>query len=61
MVMSGLPQYLNDLIPKPSLHYAARFSHFPNFKVKTDLFGNLLFPYNENEWNNLANIIKSFE
>ena len=30
---SGLPQYLNDLIPKPSLRYTAHFSSLPNFKV----------------------------
>ena len=37
---SGLPQYLNDLIPKPSLSYTTRFSPLPNFKVRTKLFRN---------------------
>ena len=32
---SGLPQYLNDLIRKPSLHYITRFSALPNVKVRT--------------------------
>ena len=56
---SGLPQYLNDLIPKPSLRYTTRFSPLPNFKVRTELFRNSFFPYTVNEWNNLDNIIKS--
>ena len=37
---SGLPQYLNDLIPKPSLHYTKPFSPLPNFKVRTECFRN---------------------
>ena len=56
---SGLPHYLNDLIPKPSLRYTTRFSPLPNFKVRTELFRNSFFPYTVNEWNNLDNIIKS--
>ena len=56
---SGLPQHLNDLIPKLSLHYRTCFSPLPNFKVRTDLFRNSFFPYTVNEWNNLDNIIKS--
>ena len=31
----GLTQYLNDFIFKPSLHYSAYFSLFPNFKDST--------------------------
>ena len=58
---SSLPQYLNDLISKPSLRYTIRFSALPNFKVKTDFFMNSFFPYTANEWNNLHNIIKSSE
>ena len=58
---SDLPQYLNDLISKPSLRYTIRFSPLPNFKVKTDIFRNSFFPYTANEWNNLHNIIKSSE
>ena len=58
---SGLPQYLNDRIPKPSLHYTTRFSPLPNFKVRTELFRNSFFPYTVNKWNNLDNIIKSSE
>ena len=58
---SGLPQYLNDLIPKPSLRHSTRFSPLPNFKVRTELIRNSFFPYTVNEWNNLGNIIKSFE
>ena len=54
---SGLPQYLNDLIPKSSLRYSTCFSPLPNFKVRTKPF----FPYTVNEWNNLDNIIKSSE
>ena len=56
---SGLPQYLNDLIPKPSLRYTTRSSPLPNFKVRTKLFRNLLFLYTVTESNNLDNIIKS--
>ena len=59
--MSGLSQYLNDLIPKPSLRYSTRFSPLPNIKVRTELFRNSFFPYTVNEWNNLDNIIKSSE
>ena len=59
--LSGLPQYLNDLIPKSSICYTTRFSPLPNFKVRTKLFRNLFFPYTVNEWNNLDNIIKSSE
>ena len=40
---SGLPQYLNDLIPKPPLRYSTRFSPLPNFKVRTELFRNSFF------------------
>ena len=58
---SGLPQYLNDLIPKPSLHYTKPFSPLPNFKVRTECFRNQFFAYTVNEWNNLNNIIKSSE
>ena len=58
---SGLSQYSNDFIPKLSLLYTARFSLFPNFKVRTERFGNSFFPYTMNEWNNLDNIIKSSE
>ena len=58
---SDLPQYLNDLIPKQSLHYSTRFSPLPNFKVRTELLRNSFFPYTVNEWNNLDNIIKSSE
>ena len=58
---SGLPHYLNDLIPKPSLRYTTRFSPLPNFKVRTELFRNSFFPYTTNERNNLENIIKSSE
>ena len=58
---SGLPQYLNDLIPKPSLRYSTRFLPLPNFKVRTELFRNSFFPHTVNEWNNLDNIIKSSE
>ena len=57
----GLPQYLNDLIPKPSLRYSTRFSPLPNFKVRTELFRSSFFPYTVNGWNNLDNIIKSSE
>ena len=46
---SGLPQYLNDLIPKPSPRYSTRFSPLPNFKVRTELFRNSFFPYTVNE------------
>ena len=46
---SGLPQYLNDLIPKPSLRYTTRFSPLPNFKDRTELFTNSFFPYTVNE------------
>ena len=59
--LSGLPQYLNDLIPKSSICYTTRFSPLPNFKVRTKLFRNLFFPYTVNEWNNLDNIVKSSE
>ena len=58
---NGLPQYLNDLIPKPSLRYTTRFPPLPNFQVRTELFRNLFFPCTVNEWNNLDNIIKSSE
>ena len=58
---SGLPQYLKDLIPKPSLRYSTHFSPLPNFKIRTELFKNSFFPYTVNEWNNLDNIIKSSE
>ena len=58
---SGLPQYLNDLIPKPLLRYTTRFSSLPVFKVRAKLFSNSFFPYIVNEWNNLDNIIKSSE
>ena len=54
---SGLPQYLNDLIPKPSLRYATRFAPLVNFKVRTGFFPSF-FPSTVNEWNNLDNIIK---
>ena len=47
--LSGLPQYLNDLIPKSSLPYTTRFSLLPNFKVRTELFRNSFFPYTVNE------------
>ena len=40
---SGLPKYLNDLIPKPSLRYTTRFPLFPNSKVRTELFRNSFF------------------
>ena len=56
-----LPQYLNDLIPKPSLYYTTCFSLLLNFKVRTKLLRNSFFPYTVNEWNNLDNIIKSSE
>ena len=58
---SGLSQYLNDLIPKPSLRYTTRFSPLPNFKVRTEPFRNSFFPYTVNAWNNLDNIVKSYE
>ena len=58
---SGLPQYLNDIIPKPSLRYKTRFSPLSNFKVRTELFRNSFFPYTVNESKNLENIIKSSE
>ena len=61
MQSSGLPQYLNDFIPKPSLRYTTRFSPLPNFKVRTELFSNSFFPYTVNKWNNFDNIIKSSE
>ena len=56
---NGLPQYLNYLIPKASLHYATRFSPLPNFKFRIEVFRNSFFPYTMNERNNLNNIIKS--
>ena len=37
---SGLPQYLNELMPKMS----KRFSPLPNFKVRTKIFRNSFFP-----------------
>ena len=40
---SSFPQYLNDLIPKPSLSCTTPFSLFPNFKVRTELFRNSFF------------------
>ena len=40
---SSLPQYLNYVIPKPSLRYTTRFPLFPNFKVRTELFRNSFF------------------
>ena len=58
---SGLPQYLNDFIPKPSPRYSTRFSTLPKFKVRTELFRDKFFPYTVNKWNNLDNIIKSSE
>ena len=58
---SGLPQYLNDLIPKPSLRYTTRSLLFPNFEVRTELFRNSFFPYTVNEWNSLDDIIKPSE
>ena len=54
---SGLPQYLNELIPKSS-RSTKRFSPLP---VRAEVFRNLLLPYTVNEWNNLDNIIKSSE
>ena len=54
----GLTQYLNDFIFKPSLHYSAYFSLFPNFKIAPNSF---FFPYTMNVWSNLANMIKSSE
>ena len=59
--MNGLPQYLNDLIPKPSLRYTTRFSPLPNFKFRIKLFRNSFFSYTVNEWNNIGIIIKSSE
>ena len=56
---NGLPQYLNYLIPKASLHYTTRFSPLPNFKFRIEVFRNSFFPYTMNERNNLNNIIKS--
>ena len=46
---SGLPQYLNDFITKPSLPYTTRFSPLPNFKVRIELFRNSFFPYTVNK------------
>ena len=46
---SGLPQYLNDLTPKPSLCCTKRFSLLPNFKVRTKLLRNSFFPNTVNE------------
>ena len=57
--LRGLPRYLNDLIPKPSLRYTTRFSPLPNFKIRTELFRNSFFPYTVNKWNNLDNINSS--
>ena len=59
MQSSCLPQYLNDLIPKPSLCYITRFSLFPKFRTK--IFWNSFFLYAVNECNNLDNIIKLSE
>ena len=58
---SSLLQYLNDLIPKPSLCDTTRFSPLPNFKVRIELFRISFFLHTVNEWNNLDNIIKSAE
>ena len=58
---NDLPQYLIDLIPKPPLRYSTCFLPLPNFKVRTELFRNLFFPYTVNGWNNLDNMIKSSE
>ena len=41
--LSGLPQYLNDLIAKLSLRYTTRFLPLPKFKVRTEIFRNPLF------------------
>ena len=57
--LSGLPQYLNDPILKPSLHYTTRFSLLPNFTVRNNILGIPFFPYTENYWKKLDNIIKS--
>ena len=59
--LNRLPQYVNDLISKSSLRYTTRFSPLPNFKVRTELFRDLFFPYTVNQRNNLDNIIKSSE
>ena len=59
MQSSCLPQYLNNLIPKPSLCYITHLSLFPKFRTK--LFRNSFFPYAVNECNNLDNIIKLSE
>ena len=45
--LSGLPQYLNDPILKPSLHYITRFSLLPNFTVRTNILGIPFFIYLE--------------
>ena len=37
--LSGLPQYLNDPILKPSLHYTTRFSLLPSFTVRNNILG----------------------
>ena len=60
-IIEWFTSIFNDFIPKPSLRYSTRFSPLPNFKVRTELFRNSFFPYTVNEWNNLDNIIKSFE
>ena len=38
--LSGLPKYLNDLIPKLSLYYTTHFLPPASFKVRTELFRN---------------------
>ena len=58
---SVLIQYLNDLIRKLRPHYAAGFTLFPNFKVRSEVLRNSFFPCTVNERNNLDNIIKLSE
>ena len=52
---TGLPNYLNDLIPKVTHHYQTRNSEdLATYQTRTNLLKYSFFPYTISEWNKLS-------
>ena len=59
---TGLPSYLNNLIPQYNHDYNTRqFNKVESFYCRTDVFKNSFFPYVIDEWNKLKPHIRNVE
>ena len=57
---TGLPPYLNNMLPKVTDHFQTRKSEdLAIYQTRTNIFKYSLFPYSVMEWNKLSSSIRN--